>query len=639
MASVSAIRTVTIDLQEGKPPIRLIVAPTKPLDVRLTGARGPIGLEIDGDPLDRAGKLVEFVGVGRRVAPVSGGGADPTLRTDMQSRTGGSLLAYFYALDTAAVRRTMNDKGDDELSVKDYGAIGDGVPRPVSQWLVGGTRPHPAGFADLADIQAVYPDVFALDNEIDFAAMNKAVRVATATGKGVFFPAGRYLGWIYAYENNVSIRGAGSSCTEIIIPDSASIDVVYTGGDGLTYSGCPNVVEFNRQAFANDLHPLSGGHISGLTLNGNRANTPVPGTDILGHGLAFNQYSHVTGHDLVVTGTHCVGVLPAINSNYQMIFGTIRDCGKSEVLGGVRPGFDANSSKYSQWGFIVEDCPYGGRALDNIRHCIIEINGTDISITGFVLYNQSINEGSWGNVIRCTFDGGCADYAFTMGPRCFDNDILVLSSGVEGAGYRDVIDGTPANNPINNRIRVTARKAQFQAALIYSSGNDFDIISDQCNRDGVGGPEADYQFAIDNYGSNNRFKVRHSDSIPWASRGVVHRTGAAGNRLESFIWDNTQNPYVDTDETNFFPWGFKGSSTLTGQPDLAAGESRVIIVSVSGARDNMDFIVRSKPAIPGVILSGWTEADDIVKVQLFNPLATPISIPSPVVISITGGSN
>jgi len=114
--------------------------------------------------------------------------------------------------------------GGTSINAKIYGAIGDGQSHPVSQWLAGGSREHPAGYTSLAEIQAGYPHVGSLADEIDWAAIQKTidvVRSVSGVNSGslwVEIPAGHFVsnrsfiaGVIGATAISVmKIRGAGS---------------------------------------------------------------------------------------------------------------------------------------------------------------------------------------------------------------------------------------------------------------------------------------------------------------------------------------------------------------------------------------------------------------------------------------------
>lgn len=96
--------------------------------IKTGGARGPIGLDITGDPSDRAGKLVQFVagGSGRRVAPVAGGGADNTLRGDLAANTGSALVTHKNSR-TGTVAQGLDEVLEEIVSPTRWGAVGDGA--------------------------------------------------------------------------------------------------------------------------------------------------------------------------------------------------------------------------------------------------------------------------------------------------------------------------------------------------------------------------------------------------------------------------------------------------------------------------------------------------------------------------------
>lgn len=86
--------------------------------------------------------------------------------------------------------RTVADSIADMVNIKDgkYGAIGDGVYRPVSDWYLFGSAVY-RGYADFAEVQANYPFVTSPTQSIDWAATQKAVM----TGERCYAPAGKYM--------------------------------------------------------------------------------------------------------------------------------------------------------------------------------------------------------------------------------------------------------------------------------------------------------------------------------------------------------------------------------------------------------------------------------------------------------------
>lgn len=81
-----------------------------------------------------------------------------------------SWLAIWKSALTGAVERLLSDKLQDEVTVEDFGATGDGVERPLS-----------SKFSTLAEAQAQYPFATSLTQSLDWAALQAAVN----TGKPV----------------------------------------------------------------------------------------------------------------------------------------------------------------------------------------------------------------------------------------------------------------------------------------------------------------------------------------------------------------------------------------------------------------------------------------------------------------------
>ena len=125
----------------------------------------------------------------------------------MQLRTRfANLLTYRASRFAGAVARALGSYLMDRVSVKDFGAIGDGASHPLS-----------SRYATLAAAQAVYAHATALTDEIDWcaaqAAVNAAITRANRTGR-VYFPPGDYLfnrPLMIELVNGLTIEGAGAS--------------------------------------------------------------------------------------------------------------------------------------------------------------------------------------------------------------------------------------------------------------------------------------------------------------------------------------------------------------------------------------------------------------------------------------------
>ncbi len=91
-----------------------------------------------------------------------------------------------------SVVRTFLEKMRDILSIKDFGAVGDGNYYPVSDWYTVGFT-HYRGFASLAAVQAEYPHVTSPLQSVDWAATQATLNAAAALGRYVHAPAGAYV--------------------------------------------------------------------------------------------------------------------------------------------------------------------------------------------------------------------------------------------------------------------------------------------------------------------------------------------------------------------------------------------------------------------------------------------------------------
>lgn len=98
---------------------------------------------------DRAGKFLAFDGVGNPVS-ATGTGADDGLRVDLASTTGSQLVTFN---QDGLTNRTVKDVLGDVVSVKNYGALGDGVTNDAAAFqaactalgVAGGTLYIPRG--------------------------------------------------------------------------------------------------------------------------------------------------------------------------------------------------------------------------------------------------------------------------------------------------------------------------------------------------------------------------------------------------------------------------------------------------------------------------------------------------------------
>ena len=171
----------------------------------------------------------------------------------------GDSLITTLAATMYAVSRTQHQKNSDTISIKDFGAIGDGTSHPLSGVSLLGSQVT-SGWS-LAQWQGFWPHVTSLTNELDWASIQASVNYvnslpSTPLKPGIFVPAGRYLinSTIQLY-NSISLQGVAR-------------DIGYS--TGFTHSS-----EFLASTTMGSMIDVSGGeiHISDLGLYGQNAAT------------------------------------------------------------------------------------------------------------------------------------------------------------------------------------------------------------------------------------------------------------------------------------------------------------------------------------------------------------------------------
>lgn len=133
------------------------------------------------------------------------GVGDASLRASLSSTEDGKgdeLVGMKQPL-ASAVSRTVHDKLLETISIRDFGAIGDGTLHPLSE-----------RFSSLAIAQVVYPFVTSLSQSIDYAATQSAINVAISNKKNLEITSGNYYSSdpiIIKVENHYSKNGLSMS--------------------------------------------------------------------------------------------------------------------------------------------------------------------------------------------------------------------------------------------------------------------------------------------------------------------------------------------------------------------------------------------------------------------------------------------
>jgi hypothetical protein len=114
------VRVVATD-QKG----RALKIASNQVNLRIGGARGPIGLDVV-DPLVPGQFITVAPEGGRKVRSASGTGADAGLREDLAADSGGGLVGFKQS-GTGAVSRSTLSKQREFVSLFDFGAVGNGT--------------------------------------------------------------------------------------------------------------------------------------------------------------------------------------------------------------------------------------------------------------------------------------------------------------------------------------------------------------------------------------------------------------------------------------------------------------------------------------------------------------------------------
>lgn len=382
----------------------------------------------------------------------------------------------------------------------------------------------------------------------DTTHLNAAVTYLSTVGGGrLIIDAGVYITvGLSVRADNIIIEGAGSAYTTLRRKAGSTIPLGGVGGVlelGDTYNGNSSA----EYAFI---------RVFGLTLDGNKDNVVQADSDLTDWGLPLTKVSYSHFQDVRSINCWNGGVGVFINSNYNSCRAVhVKNCGAGNTSTGGEPGFDINSSKYNQFSFTSESCRYGARILDNCWTNIIDAVILDAGLTGYVFDNQAVNtEGSRGNIIRATIQGGCADQGVSFGTWWRNNTHFLNIQGITGVGVRDV---ATASQPCQgNKFFVTSRLCGRQSCWIQNRGNTWYVDSVD---DGGGAGVGDY-FAIDVDGATateNQITANITDTRGTPKvRGIVFRgpagAGANNNRIVSYTFKGVVESYNDIDGRNFW---------------------------------------------------------------------------------------
>lgn len=496
--------------------------------------------------------------------------ADADLNTSLGSTVtadaGGKFAAIYF--DSSKVYRGVCKSADGSVTLHDidpinsafFGEITSSSGASIVNWLRDASGAIVRSVADWFDDDLSVMDFIPLVERVKIRLRTSTADVsyafeaaltasASRSGQAIKIPSGLYFAYLVIEQENVALIGAGSSVTTIKVPDGASHTITIEAGPA-TSVGVPCVIDFGQIGAGNSAVARSNAHLSGLTLDGNKANTTPPLNDLHGWCLAFTKYSGVTYDDLVCKDGHAGGIGTFINSNYHR--GTnwqVSNCGFN--LG--HPGFDVNSSKYSVWSGVVDTSKEGARLLDNCRNNSLDVSIIDCDRTGFIYDNQLSGTPGGGNFsenndIVVRIDGGCSVAGVQVGPKCASGTLVANIANCEGYAVHEVKQTNAADNARGIHYKVASIRGAVGSCKIGGDSGIWDITTMDDGQPLSAGTD----WAVNVFGDKNVITVAYQDSGT-KLRGIQFNAGADGNKILGYTYTNTVQALLDSGSGNKYP--------------------------------------------------------------------------------------
>ncbi|HEY8354782.1 MAG TPA: glycosyl hydrolase family 28-related protein [Methylophilaceae bacterium] len=471
----------------------------------------------------------------------------------------------FLQAGTDAVYRTVQDKLHEWVSVKDFGAVGDGI----------------------AD---------------DTSAINAAIAAVNAAGGGtVFFPAGTYIvgdaggSTGISLLSKVALRGAGIGATTIKLKDAADAHLI-------------NVADGTIDVAVSD-----------MTLDGNRANQTV-----FVHCLRVAGVTNLLAQNLEIKEAHRygIGIQGGTNKNVRLVNLDIHDTGADgiDIKNRNDDNEDIHISNVSVRSWGNDGTLTAQAAIDcrgPIRADSIWISSpVQADAVGFRFRQGELSEDNGFGAHRASlsnFDIRMGAGATQIGVNVFARDVMVCNGYITG-GLRGLLVQDSGFRATNVVIEATSN----DGVLLDALGNDLDAdgaVLVGCTAFNCGGDgfdiEADGCQLIGCFALNNDRGVR--------IQATADATQIIGGRFEG----NTVEQIGDSG-TNTILVNPVGSTTSSFQNEhlrisgtaapadrvLLSGGTGGVIFSVEGSSTNADVIVRGKGS-SGVRIRDGANADKV----------------------------
>jgi len=420
------------------------------------------------------------------------------------------------------------------VSVKDFGAIGDGLSKPLSNY-----------FATLSAAQSYFPAATSLSDQLDWAAFSKAIQ----SNRTIFVPAGTYqfgANSLFIQGSNIKIHGTGqtSLITTSVLPNNSLSGMIQLGD-------CSNIV-FEDVGFSST--SVYGSQVVdnfyGLVWSSNRSLLQ----------LIF-QRCYFTAPTANTNGIKIINEDSQIAYNIECIDCIFQDIGRMGVefqnhndaapLARYR-GFKSDRCLYKNIGLIAygmgvslsgigESCVISNNTFDNCRIGLELVGPNDTTVISnkflnFPLANSKFYDYPSNSGRPFSFTGG----RVMSGTRVIGN---TTETPIPGSTYfwgqRDTI---LSNNILNHTSHTwTSTRTYIPGDTVPFSGTIYICLVTNSNRQ----PNINPSFwAISNWSSTTTYQ--QSDGVLY--NGVLYRSSINNNlnNIPPANWNTTIIPtYIE----------------------------------------------------------------------------------------------
>lgn len=506
--------------------------------------------------------------------------------------SGGSALVGFLQAGTGAVARTVQSKLRDVISVKDFGAVGDGIANDtvaiqtaIDALSSGATLVFPPATYKIG--QLIFDakskiSVFAYGAQFNLTGNNAGFVVkgicsgiyvagGTLVGDGAnrdSSPSTAQIGWLFGNESGAYVQNV---FVQDVVVDSANIGFKFAAGTG-GGSGNTNNVKISR-CQAKDIVGLVGGVGYGFQFS-QAPNSSVSDCQAINcgrHGFYFAEGRNYTATNCIVRDHRST----VYTSAYRVAFSisrsrnvTVHGCVFDNCYDGT-VGIDVDTGGTApdnvSIGTVVSNCVFLNSALADIR--IGTVPATDGTVYDVVVSNCIVVRPSTNNITSILIEGGerikitdnlingdsatsgfrAITLAATSGAT-YTNNVEIVRNTIKSPSYGVQIEsalqtGTSSVRILDNKIDATTAQLEFVGGENATTNNN--LIYNRTN-----GKNASRSYTSS--GSNVVIPVGGLDMITMSPSGattVLTLSGGTEGQVLTFYFTNTNTTLL---ATNFY---------------------------------------------------------------------------------------